>query len=1017
MHCLMKRVSLLLCVVLCAAELNQQTEEKLWHYRNLGKAFYENPTTQIQAIDVFKKALDLDPKSVREQVNYALALLRGGKTNEGVAQLQQVQKEDPKLPHTWFNLGIYYRKNGDFEKATYQFEQMTKLVPGEPKSHYNLGVLYKQANRMKDAEDQFKTAVALDQNLAAPHFQLYNVYRQGGSREQAMAELQIFQKLKKSQEGAAIPEDMEWCDYAEIWDPIDMKPEAQPPAAKYESRTLAEGYDAKTSGILLLDLDGTGKTDLLAWSAKGIDVYRQGAELVEPAKTGLAGLTGVVSVASGDFDNDGLPDLCILTDKAPLLYRNVKGRFEPVKADLPSGRFEKALWVDYDHDYDLDLFLLGADAKLVRNQGEGGFSDRTADYPFAKGHVVDAALTRVMADSKAFDIVASYADHAGVVYLDKLGQHFEAKPLDVLPAGARALRAPDLDHDSWLDLVYDAGALLNKHGEFAPGGGPGSGPMLEADFDGDGRIDQARITADGKLELAMNRTPAKQNWLTVQLVGIKNTKLAYAAEVEVKTGELYQKKLYDGVPLTFDLHAHDKADTIRITWANGLIQNETDQAAGKVYVYREEQRLSGSCPMIWSWDGANYRFISDVLGTAPLGASSGDGSYFPVDHDEFIQIPGEALKNENGEYRIRVSEELSEVAYLDQIRLLAVDHPADVDIFTNDKWKSPPFPEFRLFGAKTRIHPVSASDDAGRDLREALLRRDGRFAGGFKRTRTAMADPHSLTMNFGNAAVSNRAVLVLNGWVDWADGSTFFAAAQENRGRLETPRLQVRDAQGNWKTVIEDMGMPSGSPKTISVDLTGKFLSKSREVRIVTSICIYWDEAFLIEDSAPPPAVLSRVPAIAADLHYRGFSKQISSGGPDPGVYFYDVLRQTPSWNPTPGLYTRYGDVADLLTRVDDEYVILGSGDEIGLRFQAGALPPLRAGWKRDFLLKVDGWAKDRDANTAFSDSVEPLPFHGMTSYPYPAGQHYPTDPEHNAYRRKYNTRPALRLIRPLNQS
>ncbi|HZU25654.1 MAG TPA: tetratricopeptide repeat protein [Bryobacteraceae bacterium] len=1013
----MKRFSLVLCCgLVCAAGLNQETEEKLWRYRNLGKAFYENPTTQIQAIDVFKEALDLDPGSVREQVNYALALMRGGKTEAGVAELQKVQKEDPKLPHTWFNLGIYYRKNGDFEKATQQFEEMTRLVPGEPKSHYNLGVLYKQAGRMKDAEEQFRTAVRLDPNLAAPHFQLYNVYRQAGERDKAMAELQIFQKLKKSQEGAAIPEDMEWCDYAEIWDPIDMKPE-RVPAPRYETRTLAEGLDPKTSGVLLLDLDGTGKSDLLAWSGKGISIYRRGTELINGEKTGLAGLTGVVSVASGDFDNDGLPDLCVLTDKAPLLYRNVKGRFEPFKADLPGGRFAKALWVDYDHDYDLDLFLFGDNPHLLRNQGESGFVDRTADYPFVKGQPIDAVLTRVMADSKAFDIVAGYADQHGVAYLDKLGEHFETKPVEALPAGAGSLKAQDVNHDSWLDLVYGGGVLMNEHGEFTSGAGNGAGASVDADFDGDGRIDEARVASDGKLEVAMNRTPGPNNWITVQLVGIKNTKLAYAAEVEVKAGELYDKKIYDGVPLTFNLLDHDKADTVRITWANGLIQNETDQGSGKAYVYREEQRLSGSCPMIWSWDGEKFRFISDVLGTAPLGASSGDGSYFPVDHDEFIQIPGEALKSENGEYRVRVSEELSEVAYLDQVRLIALDHPASIDIFTNDKWKSPPFPDFRLFGASRRVYPVSAVDDAGHDLRDALLRRDGKFAGGFKRTRTAMAEPHALTLDFGAAAPQNHAVLVMHGWTDWADGSTFFAASQENRGSLVTPKLQVRDAQGNWKTVIEDMGMPSGSPKTIAVDLTGKFRSRSREVRILTSICIYWDEAFLIEDSAPPPAVLTGVPAIEADLHYRGFSKQISSGGSDPGVYFYDVLRTTPSWNPTPGMYTRYGDVRELLTRVDDKYVIMGSGDEIGLRFNAASLPPLKPGWKRDFLLKVDGWAKDRDANTAFSDSVEPLPFHGMTTYPYPAGQHYPTDADHEAYRRKYNTRPALRLIRALKQS
>jgi len=73
----------------------------------------------------------------------------------------------------------------------------------------------------------------------------------------------------------------------------------------------------------------------------------------------------------------------------------------------------------------------------------------------------------------------------------------------------------------------------------------------------------------------------------------------------------------------------------------------------------------------------------------------------------------------------------------------------------------------------------------------------------------------------------------------------------------------------------------------------------------------------------------------------------------------------------------------------------MGSGDELQLAFGAASLPAIPAGWKRDFLLLVDGWAKDADANTAFSQSVEPLPFHGMSRYPYPAGEHYPDDAAH----------------------
>jgi hypothetical protein len=119
-------------------------------------------------------------------------------------------------------------------------------------------------------------------------------------------------------------------------------------------------------------------------------------------------------------------------------------------------------------------------------------------------------------------------------------------------------------------------------------------------------------------------------------------------------------------------------------------------------------------------------------------------------------------------------------------------------------------------------------------------------------------------------------------------------------------------------------------------------------------------------------------------------------------------------WNPTPGLYTRYGDVRGLLAALDDRFLIMGAGDEVALRFSAAGLPALPAGWRRDFLLFVDGWAKENDANTAFGHSVEPLPFHAMSAYPYGPDESYPNDPAYQQYRRQYNNRRALRLIRPL---
>ena len=982
------------------------SSEKLDRVRNLGKAFYENPTTTKEAVAQFRQALTLAPDSPREHVNYGLALLRAGQTAEGMAELRKAQKLDAKIPHTWFNLGIALKREGDLDGALAQFREMERLVPSEPVTHYQIGSILRAKGDTADAAHEFEIARELAPRLAGPHFQLYNVYRQLGKPQDAASELKIFQQLKKDQEGAAVPEDMEWSSYAEVYDPVSEPSRAPLAPPVYRAGKIADGFDGVTS----LALDGGPDVSLIAWSPARTVLFRNGRPPAVPA--GLEDLRDVVFIAPGDFDNDGLPDLCVITTHGAALYRNVNGAFRK-QADLAAGPFREAVWIDYDHDYDLDLILLGDQSKLLRNNGPAGFSDETARFPFVAGQGLSAARFDLEPDTPGFDLAASYRDRPGVLYRDKLGGTYAAQDIPQLPANAAGLVAGDFNHDSRTDLAAQPDILLfNRPNGFerqtrpAPAGVP---------VPQDGRVSRAYIK-DGALLLDRDVTRDYGNWIAVELTGVKNLKSAIGAKVEVKSGASYEKQVYAGLPLVFRLGSHNSVDTVRITWANGLVQNEMNQPVNKLVTIKEAPRLSGSCPMIFTWNGSRFTFITDVLGVAPLGASSGDGRYFPVDHDEYVSIPGEMLRARDGAYDVRVTEELHEVSYIDQVKLLALDHPADVEVVTNEKFKSPPFPEFRLFGVAHRVYPTAARDQNGADVRSALLRTDFTYPDSFRRDAAGVAEMHTLDLDFGHAAPSNRSVLILHGWVDWADGSTFLGAMQEHKD-LTFPYLQVKDAAGQWRTVVEDMGIPSGKPKTMAVDLSGKFLSASREVRIVTNLCVYWDEIYLSEDDAPPPVHLTTAPALSADLRFRGFSRAtIHPQRKQPEKFDYDVVRETSNWNPTHGLYTRYGDVRSLLAEPDDRMVIMGSGDEMALRYNATGLPPVPAGWRRDFLLLVDGWAKDADANTAFSQTILPLPFHAMTSYPFPPTEHFPSDRIHEEYIREYNTRPALRLLRPLGE-
>ena len=1045
-------------------------DEILWRHRNLGKALFESPASVSDSVAELRQAHELAPDSFRDRLNYGLALLRSGNLDEAISELEQAQKQEPDLPHTWFNLGIAYKRATRYPEAIGQFEGMIKLVPDEPVSHYNLGFLYNLTEQADLALKHFQIAAQLDPRLVAPHFQIYNWHRLHGDKEEAAKALEIFKEARSQQQAADESEDMEWCFYAELYDPITAQPataeQSTAPKLEFISEKLSDELDPETSGLIVLDADGDDGADLLAWSSKGILQYKGGAELM-PVQD-LKALEGIVSVAPGDFDNDGLPDLCVLTEKAPLIYRNVGGAYESYSAKLPAGRYNKAVWLDFDHDYDNDLFLLGANSVLLRNEGDAGWRDYSEQFPFVAGRALDAAVLRVVPDMMGTDLAVSYGGRNGVIYRDRLRGVYEAVSVEAIGRGALGLTAIDVDNDSWLDLAFTSPEesesiqlALNREGEFeaaaiegtaarsivfadfenrgysdlvsrgsihrnlgrarfaeglTPAGLLSAVAWAESDFDLDGLSDLAAVTSDGGIHLLRNRTQTEDQWLRIKLSGVKNLELCSGTEVEIRAGSHYQKKIYQGVPLVFGLGSYTETDTIRISWLNGLIQNETKEAAGRTVVYNEAPRLSGSCPIVYAWNGREFQYIAEVLGVAPLGASSGDGNYFPVDHDEYLQIPNGAIAPRDGRYEIRITEELREISYIDQARLIAVDHPVSSEIYTNDKFKSPPFPEFRLFGVARRVYPKSAVDDQGRDVLAHLLRRDREYPTEFRRNIAGVGEIHSLVLDFGpQAAQDNKAVLILHGWVDWADGSIFLNTSQQGGDGLVFPYLQVKDSSGQWQTVVEDMGMPAGAPRNIAIDLTGKFLSDSRQVRIVTSMCLYWDQIFLSEDSAEPEVRLTALDAEEADFRLRGFAEPVLHPTREqPEEFIYANWMPASMWNQTQGLYTRYGSVRDLVQTIDDRYVIMGSGDELRLRYDPSKLPDLPEGWKRDFMLLVDGWSKDGDANTAFSDTVKPLPFHGMSSYPYPENESYPSDELHERFLKEYITRPAVKFIHML---
>ena len=1028
---------------------------QLQEIRNLGKAFYETPGSSQQAVEQLAKALDLNPLSAQEHLNYGLALLRAGRRAEGIDRIAQAQRLDRTLPHTYFNLGIEYKKAGEIEKALDQLLQMEKLVPDEAKTQYNLGALYKQQGNTRRAIEKFERAASLDPSLAAPHFQLFGILRRTDS-ERAMRELEIFKGLKAATEDAAVGEDVDWSFYSELYDPSLATGAAEPAAALDFGVQQIGRLAGDPLGAVALDINGDGISDVVAWSGAAA-VAAAGGAASAPALI-AAGLGGAMHYAPGDFDGDGLADLCRVDgDGVEILVNRAGSSF--ASAFKASGSFATCLFADYDRDNDYDLFALGRDKRLLQNDGEGGLADVSGQFPFGDGPVRSAAAAELFEDN-GHDLIAIYGSRVAVHQDRKLGVFGSAVALDgvTVPAGRARLEVIDIDHDSYLDIAvttaertvllenrrgtlrggpelgrvrawadfqsrgrFDAlaenGFLENRGGfdlsETAASAAVPAGPAAVGDFDGDGLADLLIAARDGRLLFAANRTETGNRGLTVRLEGVKSPAIASEARVEVKAGLSYAKQVYAGAPLHFGLGRAEKPDTIRVTWPNGLIQNEIPDGPLDEVLIKEAPRLSGSCPMVFTWNGSEFEYISEVLGVAPLGASLARGVYFPVDHDEYVAIRGDQLAERDGFLDVRITEELRETAYIDKVRLLAVDHPADLRVIVNEKAKAPPFPEFKLFGVRSPILPVAASNHGGEDVLDLLAGSDRRYPL-FERGYDNRAERHSLTLEFPHFDAED-AVLFLEGWVDWSSASSIVAASQTKSAAVRPPYLEVQDASGNWVTAIADVGLPGGTLRTIPVDLSGKFISDARKVRLVTNMCVYWDSAFVgINPSAAEARVIS-LTAGTAELRFRGFSRNyVADGRTQPERFDYQQVSSATNWNPTPGNYTRFGAVGELLERQDDRFVIMGAGDEIQLRFRAADLPALAPGFVRDYLLLVDGWAKENEPNTAHGDTVTPLPFHAMSGYPPGPGESYPASPAHQADLARYHTRPAMRLIRPL---
>jgi tetratricopeptide (TPR) repeat protein len=812
------------------------------------------------------------------------------------------------------------------------------------------------------------------------------------------------------------------------------------------------GLKASGTGVACTvgDFDNDGLPDVAVAMSDRVLLFknRGGGKFSDvTAATGVQPANHPASITFVDYDHDGDLDLFVTgqpstpNSKPNVLWRNNgNGTFTnwTEQAGLGGeGTTMAATLSDLNNDRAVDLLVTGSGPAptFFANPREGLFKSSPLYADTNLPPTVGAVVLDFNKDGW-MDVALTHAGSPGItLWRNVQGKRFERVPLPIEDATAGwGLTAIDIDNDGWLDLVA---AVETQHGpelralrNLGPAGFEDvtakvkldqvklvePRALIAADVDGDGAADLIVTQPGGNPMLLHNKGGNRNHSLLITMKGVADNKSAIGAKVEVFADGVWQKFEMAGASgylsqgaqqILAGMGSTEHADLVRILWPTGVPQDETEIATKNSLSITELDRRGSSCPTLFAWDGKKYEFISDVIGAAVIGHWVSPTAKNNADPDEWIKVDGSQLEPRGGLLSLRFGEPMEEVNYIDQVRLLAIDHPANTEVYPNERFlNEPPFASGSPI-LSTAARPLAGAwDDKGRDVSELLRVRDHQYVRDFTNLSFAgFANQHTLTFDLGAWTADHPLRLLLHGFIEYFSASSMYAAWQAGLSPMP-PYVEAQLPDGSWKRVIDDMGFPAGLPRTIVVDLTGKLPPGTRRIRLTTNLQIYWDQALI--DNGPDARQLMRqteLPLASANLAFRGYPEQIDGKTPGDLTYNYQHISQSGPFIRSRGSYTSYGEVTSLLKSVDESFVIFGSGEDMDLEFDPASLPMLAPGWKRDYFFYANGFVKDMDFYEASPFTVADMPFHGMSTYPYPASEHYPLDDRRMQYELEWNDR------------
>lgn len=756
------------------------------------------------------------------------------------------------------------------------------------------------------------------------------------------------------------------------------------------------------SGVAVADLNYDFKADISIATPSGLRIYQQEdpahfrdvtAESKIPAAVMNGSYTGVWAF---DIDLDGDLDLILgVPNGEPVILRNNgDGTFTQIHTFKEIDGLTAFASADIDGDGDPDVALIDGSGNLhvLLNERLGAY--RAREIPSNLGSGTRAVAAADINGDGSMDFVL-LKNNSSLVRLSQKQDGSAWDSAEILHATGGSptnLLIADLDNNGALDIIVGDQVFLSDGKTFAAlPARLRAAPQAVADLDSDGRLDILGLNPGGAPVELMNRGGKNYHWQAIRTRAAQATgdqrinSFGIGGEIEIRSDLLAQKQIIDSPVLHFGLGEHTSAQFARIVWPNGFVQAEFDLKSDQTIL--AEQRIKGSCPMLFAWNGKGMQFLKDV---GPWGSAlglnvnaQGKGIYGTR---EWFNIRGDQLLPRDGFYDLRITAEYWETYYMDHYSLLAIDHPADSEVYTDERFALPP-PAPNLIATTVTRPFAHAADDTGADVTEIVRNLDDRFLDSFGRGQyQGLTRDHWIELELpADAPRAGSLYLVGQGWIHDTDATIVKAQAQNSKAHPQGLSIEVADASGHWEIAREGLGFPKGRVKTIVFDISGIFRPNApRKLRLRTNLEIYWDKlAWGAGMPAGEHTQIRHLSLAAADLRFRGFSLITKANPSSPEIPHYDVVEESDlRWHDQEGYATRYGDVRELLANIDDRYVITSPGDELRMKF--AALPSPARGWTRDFVLICDGWVKDGDYNSTFAGTILPLPYHAMQDYVNP---------------------------------